>query len=64
LRQVDDNQNPQWKVVMHKEVRSINLAMDSFIESNNINDDASWLNTTLLTPLTHEGACLMGAKNY
>jgi hypothetical protein len=49
---------------MHKEVRSINLAMDSFIESNNINDDASWLNTTLLTPLTHEGACLMGAKNY
>jgi hypothetical protein len=36
--------------------------MDLVTESNNINDDASWLNTPLLTPPTNEGACLLGAK--
>jgi hypothetical protein len=36
--------------------------MDSIIKSNNIDDDASWLNTTLLTPLTHEGAHLVGVN--
>jgi hypothetical protein len=59
---VDDDQNPQWKVLMHKEARSIHLEMDSIIESNNIDDDAPWLNTTLLTPVTHEGAHLVGVK--
>ncbi len=47
---------------MHKEAWSIHLAMDSIIESNNIDDDAQWLNTTLLTPFTHESAHLVGAK--
>ncbi len=61
---VDDDQNPQWKVVMRKEAQSIRLAMDSVIESNNINDDVSWLNTTLLMPLTHEGDILWVLKNY
>lgn len=36
--------------------------MDSVIKSNNIDDDAPWLNIVLLTPPTHEGACLVGAK--
>ncbi len=59
---VDDDQNPQWKIMMHKEVRSICYAMDSVIKSNNIDDDVTWLNIALLTPPTHEGACLVGAK--
>jgi len=49
---------------MRKEAQSIRLAMDSVIESNNINDDVSWLNTTLLMPLTHEGDILWVLKNY
>jgi hypothetical protein len=36
--------------------------MGSIIESNNIDDNAPWLNTTLLMPPTHEGAHLVGAK--
>jgi hypothetical protein len=59
---VDDDQNPQWKIMMHKEVQSICYTMDSVIKSNNIDDDAPWLNIVLLTPPTHEGACLVGAK--
>jgi hypothetical protein len=54
--------NPQWKVVLHKESRSIHCAVDLVIGSNNINDYAAWLNTPLLTPPTNEGACLLGAK--
>jgi hypothetical protein len=47
---IDDDQNLQWKVVLHKESRSIHIAMGSIIESNNIDDIAPWLNTTLLMP--------------
>jgi hypothetical protein len=58
---VDDDQNPQWKIMMRKEVWSICYVMDSVIKSNNI-DDALGLNIALLTPPTHKGACLVGAK--
>jgi hypothetical protein len=59
---MDDDQTLQWKVVLHKESRSIHIAMDLVIELNNIDDNAPWLNTTLMMPPTHEGACLVGAK--
>jgi len=54
--------NPQWKVILHKESRSTRCAVDSIIDSNNINDYAPWLNTPLLTPPTNERACLLRAK--
>jgi hypothetical protein len=47
---MDDHQNSQWKVALHKKFRSIHIAMASIIESNNIDDIAPWLNTTLLMP--------------
>jgi hypothetical protein len=59
---VDKDHNPQWKVILHKESRSICCAKDSIIDSNNIDDYAPWLNTPLLTPPPNEGACLQGVK--
>lgn len=59
---VAEDHNPHWKVVLHKESRSIRCVVDLIIDSNNINDYAPWLNTPLLTPPTNEGACLLGAK--
>lgn len=47
---IDDDQNLQWKVILHKESWSIHIAMGSIVESNNIDDIAPWLNTTLLMP--------------
>jgi hypothetical protein len=49
---VAEDHNPQWKVVLQKESRSIRCVVDSVIESNNIGDYALWLNTPLLTPPT------------
>jgi hypothetical protein len=47
---VDKDHNPQWKFILHKESISTCCAKDSIIDSNNIDDYASWLNTPLLTP--------------
>jgi hypothetical protein len=59
---VAKDHNPKWKIVLHKESRSIHCEVDSIIDSNNINDYAQCLNPPLLTPPTNERACLLGAK--
>ncbi len=44
---MEDKQNPYWKVVVQKESWSSHITIDSFKNSNGIDDGVPWLNTPM-----------------
>ncbi len=58
----EDEHNPQWKVVLHKEVHFVRHVLDTYSVSMSVDDDTPWLNISLTMPHTLHGPNIVGAK--